>query len=235
MWRCATRVETGVALVAAILAIALVSAIALGMAIIAGTEPAIAANSDGALAAGYVADAGLAISAIELRDVPDWSAVLGGAIRSAILTGSDSVIALPDGRTVDLVRWTNLLNCGRASGCTDGQIDEPSAERPWGRNNPRWRVFGHATTADLWGGSASPTVFHLAVWIGDDPAEEDDLPLVDAPSGGEPPLPGSGIMRVRAESFGPRGAHATRTGTVLRLHGTSDVRLANRQGSGAWR
>jgi hypothetical protein len=232
MWHCATRVETGVALVAAILALALVSAIALGMAIIAGTEPIIAANSEGALAAGYTADAGLAIAVAEMRDVSDWSAVLAGAIRSTTLTTSGSIIALPDGRPLDLVRHTNLLNCGRVVGCTDGLLDEPSAERPWGRNNPRLRVFGHASTVDLWGGTAQLAPFHLVVWIGDDPAEEDGSPLVDALSGGDPPRSGSGIMRIRTESFGPRGAHATRTGTILRHPGTSEVRVANQQGLG---
>jgi len=141
------------------------------------------------MAAGYIADAGLVIAAAEMRSASDWSAVLTGAIRSTILTASGSVIALPDGRTLDLVRQTNLLNCGRAAGCTDGQLDETVAERPWGRNNPRLRVFGHAPTADLWGGTAQLAPFHLVVWIGDDPAEEDGSPLVDALFGGTPLTP----------------------------------------------
>ncbi|MEW5984475.1 MAG: hypothetical protein AB1806_19160 [Acidobacteriota bacterium] len=218
--------DEGVALVAAVLALGLVSAIALGMAILASTDPAIAANSEGAAAAGYAAEAGLVIAAAELQDIPDWSAVLAGTIRSAVLSDSQAALTLPDGRLLDLVRVTHVLNCGRPTVCTAGQLDQPTAERPWGRNNPRWRVYGHASTGDLWGGDELLPSFHVVAWVGDDPAEEDGAPETDDASEEVPFRGGGGIIYVRTESFGPRGAHAARTGTVLRVPGTPVVRIA---------
>lgn len=213
---------------AAILALGLVSAIVTGMAVIASTEPAIAANSEGLAAAGYLAEAALEMVAAELQDVPDWSAVVGGAVRSTVLTGVGTTLPLPDGRSFDVIRHTNLMNCGRVAGCTAGQMDEPTADRPWGHNNPRWRIFGQATTGDLWERECEGWRFWVVAWVADDPAEGDGAPDVDAGSDDDPLPAGSGIISVRAESFGPRGAHATRTGTILRCPGTSRVRIANR-------
>lgn len=240
MWHCAIRSEfrraaagqvEGVALVAAILAIGLLSAVALGMAIVASTEPAVAANTEGILAAVCAADAGLAIAAIELQDIPDWTAVLSGAVGSAALARGDTSIDLPDGRRLDLARHTNVLNCGRPTGCTAARLDESTADRPWGRNNPRWRLYGEASTAELWGSEGSAPPFALAVWVADDPAEHDSMPSVDGGAEDGHPSDGRGIMAIRAESFGPRGAHAARAGTVVRLAGETVVRLAN-QGPG---
>lgn len=228
MWRCAIRSDTGVALLAAILALGLISAMALSMAMIASTEPAIAAYGEGAAAAGYLADAAMVVVAVELQAIPDWSAALGGTVRSSVLGDASSTVRLPDGRVLDLTVETNRLNCGRASGCTDGQMDMATDTRPWGRNNPRWCLYGHAWLPDLQPGHAGLPPFHIVAWVGDDPAERDDDPTVDEPPEGDPRPFGGRIIRVRTASFGPRGASAARTGSMLRRPDAAGVRMASR-------
>ncbi len=57
---------------------------------------------------------------------------------------------------------------------------------------------------------ASP--YYVVMMVGDDPAENDNDPTRD----GDPNSPGSGIVSVRAESFGPVGAHTVVELTVAR-------------------
>ena len=58
----------------------------------------------------------------------------------------------------------------------------------------------------------------VAVWLADDPSENDDNPSLDGSGAGNH---GAGTILVRAESFGPRGSHARVETTVTRTGGTS--------------
>jgi hypothetical protein len=90
---------------------------------------------------------------------------------------------------VDLGQVTNAAN---------------SEPRPWGANNPVWRVFAFG-----WLGPAT----YVIAWVGDDSAETDGDPSTD---GGGPANPGGGILAVRAEAFGAGGAHKILEATVRR-------------------
>jgi len=73
-------------------------------------------------------------------------------------------------------------------------------DRPWGPNNPSWRVFGLGGAGQTPGeGVGLP---YAVVLVGDDPDEADGDPARDAPPGS----PGAGALLLRAHAFGPNGA-----------------------------
>ena len=88
-----------------------------------------------------------------------------------------------------------------------------TASRPWGMNNPVWRVFAYGPIARLLQARGIASSFYVVVMIADDPAENDGDPSAD---GDDAANPGSHTVSVRAESFGPRGAHRTIDATVAR-------------------
>ena len=69
--------------------------------------------------------------------------------------------------------------------------------------------------------------FYLVLLVGDDPAENDDQPLVDGgpPVTREPANAGRNMLALRAEAFGPRGAHARVDATLARPGGLVSWRL----------
>ena len=154
------------------------------------TELRAAANYAASREAMYAADGALQIAARELLAVGDWNALLSSGALSGFVDGAPSgVRQLGDGSTVDLAQATSLAN------------GEP---RPWGANNPVWRVFAF--------GWLGPRTYVIA-WVGDDFAENDGDPLTD---GGGTANPGAGILAVRAEAFGVGGAHKVLEATVRR-------------------
>jgi hypothetical protein len=151
----------------------------------------------------YAADAAIELAARDLSQVANWDSVLAGARQSTFTDGAPGgVRGIPGGGNVDLTAATNMLNCGKASNCTDAQMDATSRERPWGINNPRWRLFAFGPL-DQFAQLAQPAACYLAVWIADDGREEDGDPFADALEEGEP---GHGIVRVHAEVFGHAGS-----------------------------
>jgi len=78
-------------------------------------------------------------------------------------------------------------------------MDRVSAERPWGNNNPRWRVYACGALADL-ALAASP--FYVVLLAADDPLETDGNPLADGTSAGHD------VLLLRGEAFGPGGIHS---------------------------
>ena len=81
---------------------------------------------------------------------------------------------------------------------------------------PRWRLYSwgpfDGTLPDVDGSGVV-----VAVWLADDPSENDDNPSLDGSGAGNH---GAGTILVRAESFGPRGSHARVETTVMRTGGT---------------
>jgi hypothetical protein len=67
--------------------------------------------------------------------------------------------------------------------------------------------------------------FYAVVLVGDDPSEADENPSLDGapPAGNYAGLaknPGAGVVALRAEAFGPRGAHKVIEMTVARTDTT---------------
>lgn len=192
--------DSGFILVLVLLSISFVAAAGLGLVLSAGVSRMTAANHDEALTLINAAESALELAARELALV-DVNQVLAGAATSALVDGPPGPRTVAPGVEIDLSVLTNRLTCGQALLCTDAQLHQVSSDRPWGSNNPRWRLFLHQPLAvpDLPYPSASP---YVVVWIGDDARETDADSTVDGAGAGQE---GRYMVRARADAFGPRG------------------------------
>jgi hypothetical protein len=205
--------ESGVALIAVMSASSLLLALGLSLALTTTVEVGIAANQRDGVRTQHAADAALERALVDLA-AADWDAVLAGLVTSPFFDGGGAV-TLPDGSRLQVDEETNRLRCGSPGGCGDGDMDELTAARPWGRNNPRWTVYASGTLAAL----APELAFvaelaadraYVVVWVGDDPAENDAQPLRD---GGPPAVedaanrsnPGAGALWLHARAYGASG------------------------------
>jgi hypothetical protein len=203
----------GIALVLALLVTSFLTAIGLGLALIVMMDRLATGNLRGSVAMLYAADAAIELVARDLSQLADWNAALTGASLSAFVDGAPSGVRdVPGGGTVDLTASTNLLNCGSTAGCTSAQMDANSTERPWGSNNARWRLYAYGPLRNI-AQFARPVDCYLAVWIGDDWREQDGDPDTDALA----VEPGHGVLRLRAEAYGPGGARRALEAEVVRL------------------
>ena len=206
--------NNGAALVIALMAMLLLMALGLSLVLSTGTEAMIAAHFRTSQEAFYAADAGLERVMDELESAADWNSVLRGAERSAFADGSPSgTRALSDASTIDLTKATNLLNCGHAGACTPAEMDNSTADRPWGLNNPRWSLYAYGPLSAMVSTNTINSSMYVAVWVSDDQTENDNDPTTD---GDDPSNPGSRVMTIHAEAFGPGGTHKVLEATIGR-------------------
>ncbi len=209
--------DRGVALLTALIVMAIVAAMGLGLALTTNLEPLAAANYETNRSAHLAAEAGVAIAVHELAGLADWNLALDGLVTSAVLEQGDITVEMPDGSRAGLEELTARANCGRAGACSDADRTAFTSSRPWGPNNPMWRVFGHGRLDQLVPGGAGLPPAIVVVWVSDDPAELDADPLTDSGIGpGGEWRPGGCVLAVRAEAFGPRFAHRTMVATAAR-------------------
>ena len=221
--------ERGVALVIALLAMMLMTALGMALMLTSQTEALIGGNFRDSMEGNYVADAGIERVMQDVLSIPDWNTILtspdgikAGVTSGFIDSGDLSTLQMPDGRTLDLISATNMINCNKVTTCADADMNALEGDRLWGPNNPRYRLFAWGPVNDL---NPTPTLnspFYLAVWIADDSAETDSDPGVD---GGGPIAPyaanpGSGVLTLRAEAFGPGGTHRVIEATLARTDST---------------
>jgi hypothetical protein len=208
------RGEAGTALVLALCFTALLLALASGLALVASAERAIAASYNGSLEAQYAAEAAAAVAVGELSAVDDWNAVLDGSVVSSAVDGPPGgARLLSDASPLNLDAVVNLADCGTTSPCSASDIAAVTAEPPWGANNPRWRLFAFGNLSDLLSLTSARSRQYVVALVGDDGRENDGDAARDGSTAANP---GCGIVNVLAESFGPRGAHATVAVTVGR-------------------
>ena len=189
--------ERGVALIVALMSMLLLTALGVGLIMTTTTETMIANNFRDSGEAMYAADAGIERVMQDLLTVPDWNRILTGQVQSAFVDGPPvGPRTLPDGTTIDLGAATNMLNCNRTVACGEADMNAWSAERPWGPKNPRWQLFAYAPLQDVIETGTVLSSMYVAVWIGDDPGDADDLPTNDD----------NGVLMMRAQAFGPGGA-----------------------------
>lgn len=161
-----------------------------------------AANHEEATELANVSDSALELAARELSAVADWDDVLTGARASTMVDGAPGARQLPDGAVVDLLAMTNQRTCGHDTLCADAQVRTFTADRPWGPNNPRWRLFMHSLSPPMPPMPRAAHAAYIVVWIGDDAREIDGNPVADGAGGGHE---GRHVVRARVESFGARG------------------------------
>jgi hypothetical protein len=156
------RREDGVALIVALMATMLMTALGVALILTTSTETMITANYRNGQEALYAADAALERAMDDILTVPDWNNLLNGSTQSAFIDGGPS-----------------------------GTINSQ---------------------------------YYVVVLVGDDPSDDDNDPLHD---GGacdptlQCPNPGTGVLSLRAEAFGPRGAHKVIEMTVARTDTTN--------------
>jgi hypothetical protein len=170
----------------------------------------------------YAADAALECALADLGGEPDWNGVLSGARPSSLVDGSPAgTRRLSDGGSIDLAQVLNLANCQKKTTCGDADMDARSPDRPWGANNPRWKLYGYGWLANALGTQAAVrSPYYVVSMVADDPSETDGDATRDGGSVNGSPSPGLGVVMVRAEAFGPRGAHRIVEATAVR-HTTS--------------
>jgi len=221
--------EQGIALIVALLSIMLMTALGMALMLTSQTETLISANYRDSMEGAYVADAGIERVMDDVLTIPDWNTVLASpdGVTAGVTSGfhdssPSSAITLPDGRTINLARATNMINCAKTTTCSDSDMDTSTIDRPWGKNNPRFRLYAWGPVDDLIPTSTLNSPYYVAVWIADDAADNDDNPSKDGdvPANGAATNPGVGVLTLRAESFGPGGAHHVIEATIAKTDTT---------------
>ena len=202
------------AIIVALMATLLMSALGSALVLTTSSEALIAANFRNAQEGVYAADAALERAMDDLASIPEWNLVLDGSIRSAFVDGlPGGVRRLADGSVLDLGRTVNMMNCRKATPCSASSLTATTAERPWGANNPVWRLFVYGPLSNLLPAGAIDSTSYVIVMVADDPSENDNDPLHDGHSTSNS---GTGVLVLRAEGFGPRGMHQVIESTVGR-------------------
>ena len=202
------RNERGMALIVALMSMLLLTALGLGLIMTTMSETMITTNYKENAEAMYAADAGIERVMQELLTVADWNRILTGQVRSSYVDGDPSGSrVLPGGGEVDLSAATNMLNCGKTTSCSDAEMNTRTDDRPYGVNNPRWRLYAYAPLTSIIETQTVASPMYVAVWLADDPAETDGDPNADGgpPAAGYSSNPGGGILLMRAQAFGPQG------------------------------
>jgi hypothetical protein len=229
------RREDGVALMIAMMAMLLMTALGVALVLTTSSETIIANNFRNSGEGLYAADAVLERAIDDLLTVPDWNQLLNGSVQSAFIDGVPSGLrTLQDGSTIDLAQAINMANCQKVTACSSTDMDLTTSERPWAANNPRWQLYAYGNLNELMPTASVNSAYYVVVMVADDPSELDNDPSKDGivpclnntiPTfSGSPPVascnPGTGVIALRAEAFGPRGAHKVIEMTVTRTDTT---------------
>jgi len=204
------RSERGVALVVALMAMMMMVALGTALMLTTSTESKITRNFRNTSEGLYAADAVVERAMDDILTIHDWNDLLNGSAQSAFIDGQPSgPRTLADGKTIDLGEIINYANCQKATTCANPEMDAVTNERPWGANNPRWKPFAWGFLNDITPSGSVNSAFYVMAMVADDPSENDNNPLLD---GAPPPPPatvnpGGGVISMRAEAFGPFGAH----------------------------
>jgi hypothetical protein len=190
--------ERGVALIIALIATLLLTALGMALILVTNTETKITANFRNSQEALYAADGGTERVVQDLLLVPRWNDLLTGTMTSSFhdttmtptLPGGGTVINLANA-TAQLQANTNTLNL-------------------WGANNPQWRLYAWGPVTSLLPSATIDSWMYLAVWVADDPSETDGDPLTDV----------NGVLTLHSEAWGPGGAHKIVEVTVARTTST---------------
>jgi hypothetical protein len=207
----------GVALPLVMAVILLMSTLAAALIMASSVESLVARHFQSGVEALSAASAMLERAAADLRALPDWTMVLNGSVHSPFLDGlAGGLRTTPDGSTVNLTEIVNQADCGRDRTCTAGEMDAVTADRPWGANNPRWRVFGSGSLSALVGSPGPSGPLYVVALVADDGMENDGDPETDGMSIGGVSNPGLGVVVIRAEAFAAGGVTRVVQATVRR-------------------
>src|SRR5258706_3708308 len=183
--------EDGAAMMMALMALSLLTAFGVVMLLSSSTEILIAGTFRDQRSALYAADAIAARAADDLAAVADWDTVLNGLVTSTLVDGPPTgTRRLHDGAAIDLVQAVNMATCQKPTTCTASDMNAVTAQRPWGVNNPRWRLYAYGPLASMLPASDIESPWYVLLMVADDPTQAAD------------------VISMRAEAFGPRSGHA---------------------------
>jgi len=203
--------EQGTALIIALMAMMLLTALGAAVVMVGNTETHIAMNYRNSTEALYAADAAVERVVEDLLLIPRWNDILAGTAKSGFVDGTSSLSkALPGGGHVNLDAATAALQA------------ETDAQNLWGPNNPQWKLFAWGPLTDILPNSVIDSPMYVAIWVADDPADgpgdgtQDGNPLVDM----------NGTLTLHAEAIGPSGTRKVVEVTVAR---TSNIEIERGQ------
>ena len=211
MTRLHTRLanEEGTALIIALMAMLLLTALAAAVVMVSSTEVKIAGNYNNGQETLYAADAAVERVVQDLLLIPRWNDILAGSVKSALIDGPDTTLKSVSGGT------TILLCC--AANSVTGQLQAlTDTANLWDTNNPKWKLFAYAPLKDMLPDVEIDSASYIAVWVADDPADSIDGVNPD----GDPLVDSNGTLTLHAEAFGPTGTHKVIEVTVARTSGT---------------
>jgi Tfp pilus assembly protein PilX len=188
--RAGSTPEQGAAVMLALVATLLISALAGALLVMANTEALIAGNHRIETETRYAAEAALERARVDLAELPNWSDALGGIVRSSWF----------DSRALPLTAWNTPVDVAGML----ATLRADGVAQPWGANNPAWRLFASGDLEAMTGGGAVQSAAYAAVWIADDEGEMDNNPTADS----------NGVVILRATAFGTSGAISAIQATV---------------------
>ena len=209
--------ERGVALIVALMAMLLLTALGLALTLTTMTETKISGNYRDGTEALYAADAAVERVMQDLLTVPDWNNVLSGATTSSFIDGPPAGTRETAAGRLDLTEATNMLRCGKVTVCGDADMNAVTDDRPWGTNNPRWQLYAYGPMTDMLPTETINSNMYVVVWVADDPSENDGNPLQDGPLAGNL---GRGVIAMLAHAYGPGGVRRVIEVTVARTDTT---------------
>lgn len=207
--------DRGAALIIVLLTMTLIASIGAALALTTAVETMVTGDFERLHEARYAAEGAFERALVDIAAIGDWNLLVSGGLQSTFTDGPPlGARTLADGASLDLAHVVNVANCGKAAACSAADVTgNATGLRPWGPNNPVWHLFAYGRFDTVLPGAVFRSKCYVVVLVADDPAEIDGEPSVDGATpcdaGQRPPAcnPGSGAIAVRAEAFGPRGAH----------------------------
>ena len=207
--------ERGTALIIALMAMMLLTALGAAVVMVSNTETHIADNYRNSQEALYAADAAVERVVQDLLLVPRWNDILAGTAQSGFVDGAmTSAKTLPGGGQMTLCCGTNT-----ATGQLQADTDTLNL---WAGNNPQWKLFAWGPLADMLPNQQIDSPMYVAVWVADDPADGpvDPATGLTATADNNPLLDANGTLTLHAEAVGPSGTRKIIEVTVARTSST---------------
>lgn len=197
--------EDGTALIIALMATMLLTALGMTLVLTSNTETMISANYRNSQEALYAADAAVERVVQDLLMIPRWNDIL--------TAGSPAQLAYTRSGFIDTTTTVSIPNSGQSINlitATQNLQSSTDTMNLWGPNNPAWRLFAYGRMQDILPNNAIDSGMYLAVWVADDPADNDSNPSADV----------NGTLTLHAEAYGPSGTRKVIEVTVARTSST---------------
>ena len=145
------RREDGMALIIAMMAMLLMTALGVALVLTTSSETMIAGNFRNSGEALYAADAALERVDGRPADVPDWNTLLDGTAAVRVHRRPPRAASGPcrTARRSISTQASTSANCDKRTPCIGADMDAVTDERPWGPNNPRWQLYAYGTLTEL--------------------------------------------------------------------------------------